>query len=75
MRSITNIFTKNILQSKDQTFKKLNALRNNKTIVVLSVDKESCSIILDRDDYIKKVDNMILEGIKDKKYTHTEDKI
>ena len=75
LRSSTNIFTKNILQSKDQTFKKLNALRNNKTIVVLSADKESCSIILDRVDYIKKVDNMILEGIKDKKYTNTEDTI
>ena len=64
-----------VLQSKDQTFKKLNASRNNKTIVVLSADKESCSIILDRVDYIKKVDNMILEGIKDKKYTNTEDTI
>ena len=75
MHSSTNIFTKNIFHSKDQTFTKLNALRTNKEIVILSADKESCSIILDRADYIEKVDRMILEGIAEKKYSHAEDTI
>ena len=50
----------------------LNRLRKNESIVVISVDKESCTVILNKTDYINKVDAMISEG-KYVKYVETVD--
>ena len=51
----------------------LNSLRKNKDIVVLAADKESCTVILNKDDYIKKVNDIIEDGIKQIKYIETTD--
>ena len=58
----------------DVTFKKLHALRNNGDIVLLSGDKDSCVVILNRGDYIKKVETHIKEGIDQGIYAIAEDK-
>ena len=49
----------------------LNRLRKNESIVVISVDKESCTVILNKTDYVKKVNAMISEGISKGKYVET----
>ena len=41
--------------------------------VVLAADKETCAVILNRKDYQNKVNNMINEGIADRKYIETVD--
>ena len=50
LRSCINIITKNIFTDKDDTFTSLQKLRKNKGIVTLSADKESCTIILNKND-------------------------
>ena len=49
---------------KNTTFNSRNSLRKNKDIVVLAADKESCTVIVNKDDYIKKVNDIIDDGIK-----------
>ena len=71
LRSITNTVSNNIYQDKDNTFKLLDRLRTNKKIVVLSADKESCMVILNKIDYVNKVNAMINEGISKGKYVET----
>ena len=48
------------------------SLKNDK-IVILVADKESCTVIFDKSDYIRKVNNMIEEGIQQGKYIETID--
>ena len=73
MRSVTNIISNNVYQDKDNTFKLLNRLRKNENIVVISADKESCMVILNKADYVNKVNAMISEGISKGKYVGTVD--
>ena len=74
LRSYTNRFAHNIYQTRDSTFKNLHALRTNREIVILSGDKDSCVVILNREDYVRKVDDLLEEGISDGVYELTEDK-
>ena len=57
----------------DNTYKSRSNLINNKNIVVLAADKETCTVILNRTDYQNKVNNMINEGIAEGKYIETVD--
>ena len=50
----------------------LNSLSKNKDIAVIAADKESCTVILNKGDYIKKV-NDIKDEIKQMKYVETTD--
>ena len=52
LRFSINFLAKHIYSDKDTTFKSLNSLRKNKDIVALQVNKESCTVILSKDDYI-----------------------
>ena len=63
LRSVTNIMSNNVYRDKDNTFRLLNRLRKNENIVVLSADKESSTVILNKTDYVNKVNEMINEGI------------
>ena len=72
-QSSTNALAKNIYSDKDTTLKSLNNLRKNKDIVVLGADKESCTVILNKDDYFKKVNSIIEDGFKQMKYVETTD--
>ena len=57
----------------DNTYKSLSNLINNKNIVVLAADKETCTVILNRFYYQNKVNNMINEGIAEGIYIETVD--
>ena len=39
----------------------------------MAADKESCIVILSKDDYIKKVNDIIEDGIQQMKYVETTD--
>ena len=66
-----NFFRPCVYRDKDNTFKLLNRLRKNENIVLLSDDKESCMVILNKTDYVNKVNPMINEGISKDKYVET----
>ena len=55
LRSSTKVIDNNVYQDSDNTFKPLNKLWNNSNIIILSTDKETCTVILNRIDFIKKV--------------------
>ena len=48
----------------------MNNLRNNRNII-LSAEKETCTVILNRTDYIRKKNTMIADGISQGKYAET----
>ena len=73
LRSVTNIISNNVYRDKDNTFKLLNRLRKNEHIVVLLADKESSTVILNKTDYVNKVNAMTDEGISKGKYVETVD--
>ena len=64
---------KDSCQDSENTFKSLNNLRNNSSIIILSADKETYRVILNRTDYIKKVNAMIDDYISQGKYVETGD--
>ena len=66
---MTSKFTQNNHHTKDNLYH----LRNNKNIVLLSGDKESSIVVMNKVDYGKKVNGMIKEGIKEGKYEMTRD--
>ena len=49
----------------------LNRLRKNENIVVISSDKESCTVILNKTNCVNKVNAMISERISKGKYVET----
>ena len=63
LRSSTKVIANNVCKDSGNTFKSLNNLQNNNIIIILSVDKETCRVILNRTDYIKKVNAMTDDGI------------
>ena len=73
LRAVTNIITKNIYNDHDNTFKSLTNFGKNENIIVLSADEESCTVILNKADYVNKVNKMIDEGIVRGKYAETSD--
>ena len=73
LRAYTDIFTKNVHATKDCTYKNLKTLIENKDLVVISGDKDSCAVILKRSDYDKKLQSMIDEGITNGTYAPTTD--
>ena len=73
LRSVTNIISNNVYRYKDNTFKLLNRLRKNENIVVISADKEPCTVILNKTDYFNKLNAMISEGISKDNYVETVD--
>ena len=73
LRSSTNIISNNIYSEKDNTVKLLSPLIKNDKIVILAADKESCTVILNKSDYIRKVNNIIKEGMQQGKCIDTID--
>ena len=60
LRSVTNVVSTKVYRDKDNTFKCLiRRLIKNENIVVLLADKESCTVILNKTDYVNKVNGMI----------------
>ena len=74
LRPYRDIFTKNIYATRDNTYKNLKRIINDPNIAVVSGEKESCVVIMNRSDYFKKLQHMIDEGIENGVYIVTEDK-
>ena len=68
----TDIFTKNVFQMKDYTCHNLKNLIQEKDIV-LKGDQDLSVVILNKTDYIEKLENMVKEGIEKGTYTLTQD--
>ena len=71
----TDIFIKNIKNTKDHTYNNLKRLIKNKNLCVLSGDKDSWFIIMNKQDYIQKLENMLDEVMKRGTYEWSTDTI
>ena len=75
LRNTTYTLANNVYHTKDDTYTETKSLRDNKNIVILSGDKDSSIVIMNKIDYDKKVGKMINDGIEQGKYEETEDNI
>ena len=64
LRAYSEIFCRNIYNSKDCTYHDLKLLIKNKDIKVLQGDKDSSIITMDIKMYFEKLETMVKEGIK-----------
>ena len=64
LRGYTDIFLKNVLCTNDETYKKLKKIIRKSDIVILRGDKDSSVLIMNRSDYIEKLEGMIEKGVK-----------
>ena len=62
-RSATNPFTQNVHRTKDSTYSLLKPLQRNKGIVLLSGNKDSSVVILDKACYNEKNNRLLNDGI------------
>ena len=73
LRTCTDIFIKNIYATKDFTFKNLKNMINNDKLVVVLRDKDSCVVVMAREDYNNKLKTILNGGISKGIYAPTED--
>ena len=73
LRLSCDIFTKNVYSTKDYTYSNLKWLIKDDTLVVILGDKDSCVIIMDKVDYVTKMEEMIKNGIQKEVHVETED--
>ena len=66
-------FSKMWITPKILLIKILRHLINDQHICIISADKESCVVILNRTDYNNKVETMINKGIKSGRYVECQD--
>ena len=59
--------------STDYTYSNLKCLIKDESIVVIPGDKDSALVIMDKNDYVKKIQEMIDKGIQGGVYARTED--
>ena len=75
LRAYCDTFTKNIYEAKDHTYSNLKRLRDDDSIVIIPGDKDSCVVVMNKVDYVKKIQDMIDNGIETKVYKKSEDEI
>ena len=73
LRAQTDILTKNVYATRDDTYHNLKHLINNDNIAVVPGDKDSCVVLMNKKDYIDKLQTMIDDGVKRGVYTPTTD--
>ena len=73
LRAHTDIPTKNVYSTKNDTYYNLKRIINDKTLAAVLGDKDSCVIIMKRIDYVAKIQAMIDDGITCRDYTPTTD--
>ena len=71
LRVHSNLFHQNIFSSPDYTYKVLQKITTDPDLVVLSGDKDSSVVIMQRADYVNKLKTMIEEGMANRKYVVT----
>ena len=67
MVKIFNIYiitVKIVYTTTDYTYKHLKRIVNDKNLVVVSGDKESCVVLIDKADYQDKLQKMVDDDIK-----------
>ena len=70
----TDIFSKNVLSTNNETYQNLKNLIRKSDMVILRGDKDDNDVmIMNRSDYIQKLEGMIEEGVK--KGTYKKQKI
>ena len=67
----TDIFSKNVLSTNDERYKNLKNLIRKSNIVILRGDKDSSVVIMNRSNYIEKLEGMIEERVKKGTYKKT----
>ena len=72
LRVHSNLFHQNIYSTPDDTYKVLQKLASDPDVVVLSGDKDSSVVIMQRADYVNKLEIMIEEGITNGKYVEID---
>ena len=72
-RGYTNIFINNMNNTKDYTYSNLKVLIKNKDLCVLSGDKDSCIIIMNKQNNVQKLEDMLNELIKRGTYERSTD--
>ena len=73
LRGYTDIFAKNVISTEDHTYKELKTLIHNKDVVILKGDKDSSIVIMNKADYINKMETMIEDGIENGTYAESGD--
>ena len=73
LRGYTDIFSKNIFATIHYTYHHLKNLINDDNTVVVRGDKDSSVVIMNKDDYTLKLENMIEEGIDKGTYILSDD--
>ena len=73
LRAYYDIFTKNVYSTKDYIYSNLKRLIKDDTLVVIPGDKDSCVIIMDKVDYVTKMEETINNCIQKGVYAETED--
>ena len=66
MRSITNIFSQNVLHSVDKTFQSTKLSRDNKNNILLYGYKDTSVSFMNKTDYKIKFQIMINDGIRNR---------
>ena len=72
LRAYTDIFTKNIYATKDFTYNNLKNMINKDKLAIVSGDKDSCVVIMTREDYNDTLEVMLNDGISKSIYARTE---
>ena len=74
MGGYTDIFSKNVLSTNNETYQNLKNLIRKSDMVILRGDKDDNDVvIMNRSDYIQKLEGTIEEGVK--KGTYKKQKI
>ena len=74
LRAYTDILSKNVYTTKDDTYHNLKRIINERLLAVVSGDKDSCILIIERDVYSNKLQQMINDRINRGVYTNAVDK-
>ena len=72
LRSTTD---NNVDHTRGTMFHKAKLIRDNKDIVILSGSKDNSIVIMNKNDYNKTLDDMVNEGIQQRKSKETGDDI
>ena len=65
LRNTTDKLSNNVYCTKDTMYHKTNLIRETNDIVIISGDKDNSIVIMNKKDYNMKIDDTIIEGIKE----------
>ena len=71
LRAYTDIFTKNVYATRDFNHSSLRDITKNSKLVLLSGNKDPCLVIMQREDYDVKLQNITDDGIRQGIYSPT----